>query len=363
MNIASPKLKEPVPLPDRLPVGGQDVLPACKGGDQHHKGALRQVKIGDESVHGPEAVAGIDDRCPSSWLSGLNAAVLRRTRDSSVRQEVVPTQTIRPPPLPGCDSAGPPSPERACSSSLCIWCSVTSSAFTGRKVPRPTWRVTKASLIPFCRILLQQLPGEVQSRRGGRCRTQGPGVHRLVALLVLELLLDIRWQRHFAQALQNLQENALDNETAPAGCRPPAPGSPSAVSAPSAEASTAWPCCIFRPGFTRHSQAPPPRSCSSSTSTGPACRQPLAQQAGGQHPGVVHHQAVPRIQIVRRYHKNAGAPARRCSGPAPKAGSCPAAPEASGQSAPPADHTKNHGFSWNFSTPFRKTCRIPRIIV
>ena len=62
-----PEAKEPVPLPDRLPVGGQDVLPACKGGDQHHKGALRQVKIGDQRVYALKCIAwGNKDVCPAA---------------------------------------------------------------------------------------------------------------------------------------------------------------------------------------------------------------------------------------------------------------------------------------------------------
>ena len=83
---------------------------------------------------------GLASMCPSS-----------AAQDSSVRQEVVPTQMIRP-------------PEALVSlrilavssfimqSSLCMWCSWISSALTGRKVPRPTCRVTNAVFTPFSRI-------------------------------------------------------------------------------------------------------------------------------------------------------------------------------------------------------------------
>ena len=67
---------------------------------------------------------------------------------STVRQEVVPTQTARPP------AAFVSLMARAVSSgtmqnSLCMsWFSISSS-FTGRKVPSPTCSVTKHSLTPM----------------------------------------------------------------------------------------------------------------------------------------------------------------------------------------------------------------------
>ena len=69
--------------------------PTGKCGDQHHQGALRQVKVGDQAVHGPEAVPRIDKMS----VHRLRAEKLPSSaaRDSRVRQEVVPTQMILPP--------------------------------------------------------------------------------------------------------------------------------------------------------------------------------------------------------------------------------------------------------------------------
>ena len=64
-------------------------------------------------------------------------------------------------------------------------------------------------LYTHCSHSLQQLLGEVQARRGGRCGAIDLGVYGLVALLVLKLLLDVGRQGHFAQLLQHLQENPL----------------------------------------------------------------------------------------------------------------------------------------------------------
>ena len=70
---------------------------------------------------------------------------------SRVRQEVVPTQMTRPPLalvllMRSAVSRG------MTQYSLCISWSVISSSFTGRKVPRPTWRVTYPMPTPLAAI-------------------------------------------------------------------------------------------------------------------------------------------------------------------------------------------------------------------
>ena len=60
---------------------------------------------------------------------------------SMVRQEVVPTQMTRPPFFRVSLMVRATSAE-IMQYSECISCSEISSAFTGRKVPSPTWRVT-----------------------------------------------------------------------------------------------------------------------------------------------------------------------------------------------------------------------------
>ena len=66
----------------------------------------------------------------------------------------------------------------------------------------------------YTRLLhtVQKLRGEVQPRRGCRRRAVDLGVHRLVSLLILQLLLDIGRQGHFAETLQHLKEYPLIGE-------------------------------------------------------------------------------------------------------------------------------------------------------
>ena len=61
----------------------------------------------------------------------------------------------------------------------------------------------------LCLQLFQKLLREMQPsrRRGGRA--VGSGIDGLIALGVLQLLMDIGRQRHLTEALENLQENAL----------------------------------------------------------------------------------------------------------------------------------------------------------
>ena len=59
------------------------------------------------------------------------------------------------------------------------------------------------------RNLLQQFLRKVQAgrRRGGAAELAG--INRLIALLILQLRLDIRRQRHFSQPLEHLQKDAV----------------------------------------------------------------------------------------------------------------------------------------------------------
>ena len=57
--------------------------------------------------------------------------------------------------------------------------------------------------------LFQQLLRKMQARRGCGGAAHHLGIHRLVALAILQFLLDIRWQGHFAQPIQHLKEDAL----------------------------------------------------------------------------------------------------------------------------------------------------------
>ena len=55
----------------------------------------------------------------------------------------------------------------------------------------------------------QQFLGKMQTRRRSGGRTVDLGIDRLIAFSVCQFFLDVRGQRHFAQTLQLLQENAL----------------------------------------------------------------------------------------------------------------------------------------------------------
>lgn len=58
------------------------------------------------------------------------------------------------------------------------------------------------------RNLLQQFLRKVQAGRR-RGAAELAGINRLIALLILQLRLDIRRQRHFSQPLEHLQKDAV----------------------------------------------------------------------------------------------------------------------------------------------------------
>ena len=143
--------------------------------------------------------------------------------------------------------------------------------------------------------LFQKLPGKMQP--GGRCGggSHLPGIDRLITLLVLQLRLDIGRQRHLAQTLQNLQENALVVELHhPVSVLPYLfhSGSQFPVAENNLIARLHFPPRLAQalPAFV--SQVPQQQHLHR------AAGGPVAQQPGRQHPGIVHHQAVSGVQIV-----------------------------------------------------------------
>ena len=56
-----PKRKEPIPLLYRFFIGVQHMLATRKCGYQHDEGALRQMEIGDQTVHGLEGIARVNE--------------------------------------------------------------------------------------------------------------------------------------------------------------------------------------------------------------------------------------------------------------------------------------------------------------
>ena len=144
---------ETIPLPHRLGVGAQHVLPACERRDEHEQGRARQVEVrehggpppGSENpgrMNRPARNSPVLSRCPSAaWMRA----------DSSVRTTVVPTASTRPPCALVSSTARAVSSGRMQRSDSILWSS-KSCARTGVKVPAPTWRVRRARRAPVPRM-------------------------------------------------------------------------------------------------------------------------------------------------------------------------------------------------------------------
>ena len=156
--------------------------------------------------------------------------------------------------------------------------------------------------------LLQKLFGKMQACGGSRSGAGLPGIHRLVPLLVLELCLDVRRQGHFPQVLQNLQKDSLIME----------PDNPVAVLLDFlhrsgqlavseddllAGAELLSGLCQTFPLLIP--QIPQQKQLYSASCGA------VAQKPGRQHPGIVHHQAVPGVQV---FHNIVKVPVRELPG-------------------------------------------------
>ena len=271
----------------------QHVLPSGKGGNQHHQGRLRQVEIGDQAVHGLEAIAGINEDLRPFGLF-LKAAVL-------VHQALQG-------PAGGGANADDPAP-------LCLGSVQNFGSFSGNHTQFAVHMMLqdilrlhraegtqahvqrhKGGLNTLFPGLIQQLPGPVQTGCRGRGGADCPAVHGLVPFLILQLRLDVGRQGHLAQALQDLQEDPLIvefhhpvavllNRRNRGGQLTVAEDDLVAQLHLPARLAQALPFLIAKIPQQKHLHG---------TAGGP-----VAQEPGGQHSGIVHHQAVTGAQIVQ----------------------------------------------------------------
>ena len=157
-----------------------------------------------------------------------------------------------------------------------------------------------ADLHTHVRDLLQQLLREVQAgcRRGGAAKLAG--IDRLVALLILQLCLDVRRQRHFAQPLEHLQKDAVivklydlvavgDRIDDRGGELPVAKRERSAGLGLAARPGQALPLAVAKVAQQQHLDR----------TAGAA----VAEQARRKHARIVEHKAVVRTQELRQLVK------------------------------------------------------------
>ena len=273
------------------------MLPARQGGDQHDEGALRQVKVGDKAVHDLEAVAGVDEDVGPARL-GLHMPVLRRPALDG--------------PAGGGAHADDPAPgglgavdEVRCllgdDAVLAVHIVVQDVLLLHR--PEGAQAHMEGHIADGDAHGLHpvhQLPGEVEPGGGGGGGAVVLGVDGLVPPLVLELLFDVGGQGHPPQPLQNLQEDALVGEADQAVAAlhlpndlahqlPVPEGDPGAGPQLLPRADQTLPHVVPPVNEQQHLRRPAGR---------PVAVEAAAQEPGGQHPAVVHDEAVPGPQQV-----------------------------------------------------------------
>ena len=153
----------------------------------------------------------------------------------------------------------------------------------------------KGGLYALIADFFQQLLGEMQSGGGGGGGADFPGIDGLVALLVGQLCLDVGGQGHFAQPLQYLQEDALVVEFHhPVAVLLHLTHGGSQLAVPEGY-GVALP--HFAPGLAQAFPLLVPQ-IPQQQHLYRAAGGTMPHQPGGQHPGVVEHQAVAGVQIV-----------------------------------------------------------------
>ena len=182
------------------------MLPACQSRNQHDECGFRKVKIGYQAVQRLKTVSRIDkDLRPSA--PRLQHAVVRGSRLDSTAAG-------------GSYADNPPSVLLRIVHLLCFRLVhniefgmhvvlLDLIHFDRPECAEPYMKRYMGDRDSHSLDLRQQVLCEVESRRGGRCRSFMLCVNGLIAGLVLKLVSDIRRKRHLAQPVENLLENPL----------------------------------------------------------------------------------------------------------------------------------------------------------
>ena len=273
------------------------MLPPGQGRHQHDQRALRQVKVGDQRIHTLEGIAGVDKDVGPAGSSGQTAVLpgkaLQRAAGGGAHGDD-PAALF----LGLADDAGGLLRDDA---KLRMHLMVLDLLRLHRaEGAQAHMQRHVAQLHALGGDLLHQFLGKMQPGGGGSGAADFPGIDGLIPLAVLQLLLDIGRQRHFAQPLQHLQEDALiiKADDAVAALRHALHGS---LQFPVAEKD-------LRAGLGLSSGAAetfpaalpqiPQQHQLHAAAGGPGADQP-----GRQHPGIVKDHAVPFPQIVQQLIK------------------------------------------------------------
>ncbi len=164
------------------------------------------------------------------------------------------------------------------------------SSLTGRKVPRPTCRSTSTIFTPLAAI------------GGGGGAAPGHGIDGLIPLLVRQTLRDVGRQRHLPRTVQHLLEDAVIEELHPLA--PVHGGVPQdlhgqlrrhlidrAHLGPFGGLAEALPGIPLQPAQEQKLH-------------GAAGLGPMADQTGGDDPGIVPHQHVPGVQVLEHVREH-----------------------------------------------------------
>ena len=98
-----------------MAVGIQHPVGAGEGAHQHQQGGFRQVKIGEQRIHDPETVAGVDEDIGLALERRDTAVTRRRLQGAHNRRadghhasavRALPYSPARPRPRPTCSHSG-----------------------------------------------------------------------------------------------------------------------------------------------------------------------------------------------------------------------------------------------------------------
>ena len=185
------------------------MFPAHESGNEHDEGAFGEVEVGDEGVYTLEFVGRID-KDGSIAAAGAKKTVFvgdRFQRADGGRPDGDDAPAL---PLGGIDDV-----RRLLRNAVVFGVhDVVGEVllFYGAEGTQPHVKEHFRYLHAHVADLLQELLGKVQARRGRGGRAVRLAVHRLIAVLIFELFVNVRRQRHTSHAGKDVLEHPVKME-------------------------------------------------------------------------------------------------------------------------------------------------------
>ena len=190
-------------------IGVQDLLPACQRGDQHDQGTFGKVKVRDQCVDTAEVIAGIDKNVGPARLGLQKTVFIGKALERAARSGSYGDHAAAVFPAAVDTGGGFLGDDAEFGMHLMVFDFGFLDGAEGAET-HMQGDGTDRDALPA--DLVKQRFGKVKTGRRGGGAAELAGIDGLIALAVVQLRLDVRGKRHFAETVEDFQKYAVIKE-------------------------------------------------------------------------------------------------------------------------------------------------------